>query len=260
MEEILGLLIPLTFVLCLVIERLAPARPLPRVRFWLLKGFVFFVMTGALNAILPALVAGAVAGRTPIHLASLGTAGGALVALLVGELAAYGIHRVMHRVPWLWRWTHQLHHSAERVDIAGAVIFHPFDIALQIGVTTAAVAVLGVTADAAAIAGFFSFLCAMFQHLNVRTPRWVGWFVQRPEAHAVHHARGVHAYNYGNIALWDQVFGTYRNPATATEPAGFYDGASSRLGAMLLGRDVAEPPAAAAPTGTTSDGDARLAA
>ena len=241
MEEILAPLIPLTFVACLVLERVVPARPQPKVRFWVLKGFLFFVMMGAINAVLPAAVAGAVAGRSPLHLASLGTAGGAVVALLVAELAAYGIHRVMHRVPWLWRWTHQMHHSAERVDVAGAVVFHPFDVALQILVTTSAVGLLGVTADAAAVAGFASFLCAMFQHMNVRTPRWIGWVVQRPEAHSVHHARGVHAYNYGNIALWDLVFGTYRNPATATEPAGFYDGASARVGAMLLGQDVSVP-------------------
>ena len=33
----------------------------------------------------------------------------------------------MHNVPFLWRWFHQMHHSAERLDIPGAVYFHPFD-------------------------------------------------------------------------------------------------------------------------------------
>jgi hypothetical protein len=37
------------------------------------------------------------------------------------------------------------------------------------------------------------------------------------------------------------VFGTFRNPAQWKGDAGFYDGASARLGAMLLGRDVAKP-------------------
>jgi sterol desaturase/sphingolipid hydroxylase (fatty acid hydroxylase superfamily) len=100
---------------------------------------------------------------------------------------------------------------------------------------------LGVTPDAAALAGFVAFFCGMFQHLNVRTPQWLGFIIQRPEAHAVHHARGVHAYNYGNFMLWDIVLGTFRNPAKFSEPAGFYEGASAKLGSMLLGRDVGEP-------------------
>lgn len=37
------------------------------------------------------------------------------------------------------------------------------------------------------------------------------------------------------------LFGTFRNPKTMNEEAGFYDGASSRVGEMLLGRDVSEP-------------------
>jgi sterol desaturase/sphingolipid hydroxylase (fatty acid hydroxylase superfamily) len=80
----------------------------------------------------------------------------------------------------------------------------------------------------------------MFQHWNVRTPQWVGWIIQRPEAHALHHARGIHAYNYGNFMLWDILFGTFRNPAAFTDPLGFWDGASGKLGSMLIGRDVGE--------------------
>ena len=62
--------------------------------------------------------------------------------------------------------------------------------------------------------------------------------MQRPEGHSVHHTRGVHAYNYGNLSLWDLLFGTFRNPAEFAAEAGFYEGASARVGAMLLGRDI----------------------
>jgi sterol desaturase/sphingolipid hydroxylase (fatty acid hydroxylase superfamily) len=242
METIVTALIPVTFVLMLVLERVFPGRALPRVRGWLLKGFVFFVIIGVLNALLPAIVGPFFAAHAPLHLTGLGTVGGAIVAFLVGDLLSYGIHRVMHNVPTLWRWTHQIHHSAERIDIAGAVYFHPFDLVLQIVPTTIAVSLLGLSADAGALAGFIAFATAMFQHANIRTPQWLGYVIQRPEAHAVHHARGVHAYNYGNFMLWDLVLGTFRNPATFGETeAGFWDGASSRLGSMLIGRDVSTP-------------------
>jgi sterol desaturase/sphingolipid hydroxylase (fatty acid hydroxylase superfamily) len=57
--------------------------------------------------------------------------------------------------------------------------------------------------------------------------------------HAIHHQRGVHAYNYGVLAFSDLIFGTWRNPATFPQEAfGFWDGASAKVGAMLVGRDV----------------------
>ena len=38
-----------------------------------------------------------------------------------------------------------------------------------------------------------------FLVFDIRTPRWVGYIVQRPEAHGIHHANGVHAYNYSDF-------------------------------------------------------------
>jgi len=241
MEAVLTLLVPVTFVVMVVAERLFPGRELPRVRLWLLKGFMAFVVFGAINMALPAGVAVLLEGRTPFDLSGLGAIGGAVVAFLVGDFVAYGVHRLLHRVGFLWRWAHQMHHSAERLDMAGAVYFHPLDLVVQVGAATAVTAVLGVCADAAALAGFVGFFYAMFQHVNVRTPRWLGYVIQRPESHAVHHGRGIHAYNYGNVPLWDILFGTFRNPRTFGGETGFWDGASARVGAMLLGRDVSEP-------------------
>ena len=55
----------------------------------------------------------------------------------------------------------------------------------------------------------------------------------------MHHARGVHAFNYADFPLWDLVFGTFRNPRAFEAETGFWDGASKRVGKLLLGRDVA---------------------
>jgi sterol desaturase/sphingolipid hydroxylase (fatty acid hydroxylase superfamily) len=71
----------------------------------------------------------------------------------------------------------------------------------------------------------------------------------------VHHERGVHAFNYSDLPLWDMVFGTFRNPETWDGEAGFYGGASSRIGEMLIGRDVSEPPA---PMGAGTEGEVPL--
>jgi len=238
METLLGILIPFTFVALLVLERLFPARPLPVVRGWLLKGLLFFVLGGAVAALLPALASSLLGEHAPLNLSGLGTIVGGVVGFAAADLVSYATHRLVHNVPFLWRWSHQLHHSAERLDVAGSAYFHPFDNLLLGGTNTVALLSLGLSPTAAALAGYLGFFVTTFQHLNVRTPQWLGWIIQRPEAHAVHHARGVHAYNYGNFMLWDVLFGTFRNPVGFSAEAGFWDGASSKLGAMLLGRDV----------------------
>src|SRR5947208_1456789 len=98
MDTIVTILIPLTFVLMLVIERIFPARELPKVRGWLLKGGLFFIMSGVINALVPAVLAGAFAAHAPLHLQVLGTAGGAIVGFLAGDIVSYCIHRLMHNV------------------------------------------------------------------------------------------------------------------------------------------------------------------
>jgi sterol desaturase/sphingolipid hydroxylase (fatty acid hydroxylase superfamily) len=241
METILTILIPVTFLALFALERIFPARPLPKVGWWVLKGFICFVLFGALNAIVPATIAEQVTKRvTPVNLEFLGF-GGTVVVLVASDAVSYWVHRFLHRVHFVWRWTHQMHHSAERFDVLGAVYFHPLDAAVQIGVPTLFVALLGVTPNAAALAGFIGFFVATFQHLNVKTPKWLGYVVLRPEQHSLHHQRNLHAYNYGNFAFMDLLFGTFRNPEGFSAEQGFWDGASAKVGSMLIGRDVGEP-------------------
>jgi len=172
--------------------------------------------------------------------AALGTWGGAAVGILVYELVHYGYHRAAHRWDWLWRLGHQVHHSAESVDAFGAYYLHPLDAVLF---ATWAVLVffplLGLSPEAGAIASAFLAFNAAFQHANIRTPRWLGYLIQRPESHGVHHGRGIHRYNYSDLPLWDLVFGTFRNPGARETPvsAGFYRGGSARLAAMLAFRE-----------------------
>jgi sterol desaturase/sphingolipid hydroxylase (fatty acid hydroxylase superfamily) len=222
----------------LALERLAAARPLPEVAGWWLRASLLFVSTMAIGGLVPMLVGEIFAGRAPLRLQALGTWGGALVGLLCGDLVAYCLHRLQHANAALWRYTHQLHHSAERVDVLGAAFLHPFDIALGSLATSTAVAVLGLSPGAVAVAVIVTLFMGVLQHLNVRTPVWLGYLMQRPESHSWHHARGHHTGNYGNLALWDLVFGTFHNPREFTADAGFYAGASARMADMLRGRDI----------------------
>ena len=98
--------------------------------------------------------------------------------------------------------------------------------------------VLGLTAPAAIAASLTAVLLGFFQHTNLRTPRWLGYLVARPESHSVHHQRGVHAFNYSDLPLWDMLFGTFHNPTVDDATCGFAPHQEARVGAMLLGREV----------------------
>ena len=41
----------------------------------------------------------------------------------------------------------------------------------------------------------------MFTHANIRTPQSLGYFISRPEMHAIHHERGAHSGNYCGLPV-----------------------------------------------------------
>jgi sterol desaturase/sphingolipid hydroxylase (fatty acid hydroxylase superfamily) len=155
------------------------------------------------------------------------------------EFCLYWWHRVMHRNNWLWRIFHQLHHSAERVDTYGAFYFSPFDMVgwTVLGTVCFSFA-LGFPAESVTIMLLVTNFFSMFQHANIKTPAWLGYFVQRPESHALHHAKGIHSHNYSDLPVFDIIFGTFRNPVSYVKETGFYNGASARVKEMLLFKKV----------------------
>ncbi|MGF1468739.1 MAG: sterol desaturase family protein [Sandaracinaceae bacterium] len=241
MENLLTLAVLGAYVLLLLWDVIAPARTFPRMRLWRLKGLLAFALYQVVGIGAPLLWDQALASHRLIDATGLGTFGGALLGLLVFELGVYGWHRLMHNVPFLWRHVHQTHHSAERVDVYGAFFFHPLDmLGFTLLTSVCLLFVVELTPMATVLAVSTATFLGYFQHANIRTPRWLGYLVVRPESHALHHERGIHRYNYADLPLVDMIFGTFRNPRIWEGQAGFYDGASERLGDLLLGRDLVE--------------------
>jgi sterol desaturase/sphingolipid hydroxylase (fatty acid hydroxylase superfamily) len=240
-----SILVFATFGALILWERLRPARVLPEVKGWRALGLLGFAAYFLLAAYLPLVWADYLETLRVVDLSGLGTAGGAFCALMGYEAGAYAWHRTMHRFGPLWRLLHQMHHSAERIDTYGAFWFSPFDMAGWIVLSSLVFSgLLGLTPEAALLAISIVTFLNIFQHANVRTPQWLGYLVQRPESHSWHHARGVHNNNFADLPVFDLVFGTFFNPRHFAPAAGFYDGASYRVGEMLLARDVSEAPLA----------------
>ncbi len=173
---------------------------------------------------------------------ALGTAGGALAGYLAITFVYYWWHRWRHESAFLWRWLHQVHHSVQRLEVISSFYKHPLEIASN-GVLSSAILylVVGVSAEAAALALLLTGLAELFYHWNVRTPHWLGYVIQRPESHCYHHGRGIHGKNYADLPLWDMLFGTFHNPESWEAACGLGAEEEGRLGEMLLGVDVKAP-------------------
>ena len=233
--DLVGLLVPLTYLAMLAVESRWPARPFPARRGWRWLGVGFLLLMGVVSTVVPLLVDPAWAGAHRwLDGRGLGVVGGTVVGYVVLSGVSYAYHRTVHNVPLLWRLTHQIHHSPQRIDISGAMLFHPIEMAIQ-------VMLLGLDPVAAALTGYVAAFYGLFQHWNVRTPRWLGVLIQRPEAHCEHHRLGVHANNYGDLPIWDILLGTFRNPRRFEGRCGFEAPLDRRLGAMLALRDVNRP-------------------
>ncbi|MCI0507795.1 MAG: sterol desaturase family protein [Gammaproteobacteria bacterium] len=223
-------------------EAIVPARPLPVIRGWWLRGMAAFMMFFFLSSYLPLYWSERFAHYQLFDLTALGQWGGALAGLLVYEAGVYVYHRSMHGSDLLWHTFHQMHHSAERLDSYSAYWFSPLDmVGWTALVSICLTLVVGLTPEAATLVLYITTFMGIFQHTNVRTPRWLGYVIQRPESHSYHHERGVHARNYSDLPLFDLIFGTFYNPRGFAPATGFYDGASARVGDMLRFRDVSKP-------------------
>jgi len=243
MEDLVTGALLLAYATLIALDFLKPARQFPRMRFWRLKGFAFFLVNVALFTTLPFVWDEHLAQYRLFDATGLGMLGGAVLGVLLQQLISYAWHRSMHNSSFLFRWFHQMHHSAERMDIWSAMIFSPLDVVgFALTGSLALALIAGVTPEAAVLAGAITTFSALFTHANLRTPQWLGYIIHRPENHSLHHERGAHAYNYADFPVWDLVFGTFKNPKTWEGEAGYYDGASNRIGAMLIGRDVTEAP------------------
>lgn len=228
------------FVFCFVLERIAPGWPLPQVRTWplrvlLINGLQIFIV----------LLAGLTWERwlssvSIFHLSQhVSPSVGGLVAYFIATFIFYWWHRWRHEVHFLWLGFHQIHHSPQRLEVITSFYKHPGEMIVNSIIGSLLVYVfLGLSLEAGAVYTLCTALGEFFYHTNIKTPRWVGFIFQRPEMHRIHHQYNRHENNYGDITLWDMLFGTYENPKEWVHNCGFDDSKEQKLLQMLAYKDV----------------------
>lgn len=157
----------------------------------------------------------------------------------VGTFVFYWWHRARHHSNLLWVTLHQIHHSASRIEILTSFYKHPLEIASNsIIISFVLFIILGASPEAAIWFNVFAATGELFYHANIRTPHWVGYFMQRPEHHSIHHQFNVHDFNYGDITWWDRLFRTFKDTSEFANRCGFREGRERQIGRMLLFKDI----------------------
>jgi len=223
------------------LEGAAEGRPYPERKNWKTRGWLFFLLSAVITLPFPILVhSNDLFGGSVFDFSHLGAFSGGFLGWFVYTLPAYLFHRASHDYTWVWKWTHQMHHAPVRNDAASSSVVHPIESVVYASIIIlTAIGLLGLSLQATFVMLLIIQLFAFFPHTNVKTPAFLGYFIQRPEGHVLHHARKVQHVNYGDFPLWDMLFGTFVNPADySLEPLGFSDGNDELYMDMLKGRLV----------------------
>src|SRR5262245_20117100 len=138
-----------------------------------------------------------------------------LVSVILLDLLAYGVHRLYHRVPILWRF-HRAHHTDLDVDATTSLRFHLGEVLITTGIKASAVALLGISPVGFLISETVTLAAALFSHGNVKLPKnlepRLRLAIVTPTMHWIHHScrPAEHNTNLGDVfSGWDRLFGTY---------------------------------------------------
>lgn len=144
-----------------------------------------------------------------------------LLYLVVRDFMEYFIHRLLHRVPWLWRF-HALHHSATSMHVLTHLRFHPVETVVYRTLEFIPMMMLGFSPRDFFAAHAIALVVGHLNHANLFIPMGPLKYVLNSAAmHRLHHAKVVpepfahkaRGANFGlTFSVWDYIFGTAWDP------------------------------------------------
>lgn len=208
-------------LLLMMVEQVLPRRPSPDIPVarwltnWTLAMLNYFLLLWVMVLFLSADWVAALRPE-PGVLGALHPVPAFLVLLLVVEATVYGIHRLFHAVPVLWRF-HAVHHTDTEVDVTTSHRHHFFEVmvvALSLG---AFHILLGAQAELLFLLALFRLVVVLVSHSNLYLPEtvdhWLRLLLVTPDFHRLHHSsqRRFTDSNFGAVLPWfDYLFGTAR--------------------------------------------------
>ena len=149
---------------------------------------------------------------------------------IIADFIQWNVHRMLHRVPWLWQF-HKLHHSVKEMGFAAHLRFHWMETVVYKTVQYIPLAMIGLGIDDFLLVHLFALTIGHLNHSNL------GWsygplkyIFNNPKMHIWHHSKALpenHPYgmNYGlSLSIWDYLFNTAYIPESGRDiELGFED-------------------------------------
>jgi sterol desaturase/sphingolipid hydroxylase (fatty acid hydroxylase superfamily) len=140
-----------------------------------------------------------------------------LTLFVVRDFIQWNVHRLLHRVPFLWEF-HKVHHSVQQMGFAAHLRFHWMETIVYRTLEYIPLAMIGFGIQDFFLVYIFATAIGHFNHANFRLPLGpLRFLLNNPQMHIWHHAKALpyrYGANYGiSLSIWDYLFRTAYIPA-----------------------------------------------
>lgn len=148
------------------------------------------------------------------------------VLFILSDFLQWNVHRLLHSVPFLWKF-HKVHHSVTEMGFAAHLRYHWMESIVYKSLLYIPLGLLGFSVTDFFVVYFIQIVIGHLNHANIRlTYGPLKYIINNPAMHIWHHAKklpkGLSGVNFGlSLSIWDYIFGTNYIPA---------DGRDIRLG------------------------------
>lgn len=144
-----------------------------------------------------------------------------LILFILRDFIHWNVHRLLHRVPFLWEF-HKVHHSAKELGFATHLRFHWMENIVYRTIEYIPLAMIGFGLKDFFLVHIIALSIGHLAHSNIDISFGpLGYIFNNPRFHWWHHAKALpdkHRYgvNYGlSLTIWDYLFKTAHHPTSA---------------------------------------------
>ncbi|MEQ9403981.1 MAG: sterol desaturase family protein [Cyclobacteriaceae bacterium] len=137
-----------------------------------------------------------------------------LVGLIVRDFVQWWVHRLLHKVPFLWEF-HKVHHSVKQMGFAAHLRYHWMENVVYRSIEYVPLALIGIGLRDFFIIHIFTLAVGHFNHSNFKLNLgFLKYIFNNPQMHIWHHAKDLPeghrtGVNFGiTFSLWDYLFKT----------------------------------------------------
>jgi len=137
-----------------------------------------------------------------------------LLLFVVADFIQWNVHRLLHRVDWLWNF-HKVHHSVKEMGFAAHMRFHFMETIVYKTIQYLPLAMIGFSIKDFFIVHMLTLAIGHINHANIAIDYGpLKYILNNPKMHIWHHAKSLpeerrYGVNFGiSLSLWDYLFGT----------------------------------------------------